>query len=147
MARRIGANKRHVKQFLQERGIERLVRPQTGANNPKWRGGRQVDKDGYVLILRTDHPHRSRHGYVREHRLVMEAHLGRLLEPTEIVHHKDGNRQNNALENLEVFGSNGAHLATSLRGRVPRWTPAGKARLRATGFQPARGPRTPSPGP
>lgn len=46
-------------------------------------------------------------GYVKrnqrhEHRRVMEAHLGRPLSPTEIVHHKDRNKQNNLLSNLEL---------------------------------------------
>jgi len=37
-----------------------------------------------------------------EHRLVMEQHLGRYLLPTEIVHHRDSNRQNNDISNLEM---------------------------------------------
>ncbi len=47
----------------------------------------------------------------REHRVIMERHLGRLLEPWEIIHHKDGNPANNIIENLEItdFGAHTAH--------------------------------------
>lgn len=44
-----------------------------------------------------------------EHRVIMEGVLGRKLEPTEIVHHKDGNGLNNSPENLEIFASQGIH--------------------------------------
>ena len=60
---------------------------QTGAKNPKWRGGRTLDGDNAILILVPDHPRSNRHGYVRHHRLVMEEHLGRYLTGDEVVHH------------------------------------------------------------
>lgn len=71
-------------------------------------------------------------GYVAEHRLVMAAMLGRMLLSTEVVHHDDGNPENNAPENLELFASNGEHLAHELAGRVPNWSEAGRAALRET---------------
>ena len=41
--------------------------------------------------------------YIMEHRLIMEAHLGRKLKETEVVHHIDGNKQNNSIQNLIVM--------------------------------------------
>lgn len=73
--------------------------------------GTMVNGDGYVMRYMPDHPTilaRKASGskarsYVLEHRLVMEKKLGRLLLPTESVHHLDGNRQNNDPANLELW--------------------------------------------
>ena len=73
-----------------------------GEDNHNWRGGRRIDKNGYVLIYSPDHPNRDKNNLVREHRLVMEAVLRRYLSPSEIVHHRDGNRQNNHRTNLQL---------------------------------------------
>ncbi len=54
--------------------------------------------------------YRKRYGKA-EHRVVAEEMLGRPLKPGEVVHHIDGNKQNNAPENLMVFESSSAHLA------------------------------------
>ena len=64
---------------------------------------RKMDR-GYVLIYAPDHPAAQRK-YIYEHRLVMEGAIGRLLEPHENVHHIDGNRSNNAIDNLELWVS------------------------------------------
>lgn len=90
----------------------------TGQENPRWKGGRYRQGQGYVLVLVPGHPHADRHGYVREHRLVMEQTLGRYLRPGEVVHHRNHVRDDNRPENLELFASNGDHKRTEHeRGR------------------------------
>lgn len=56
---------------------------------------------GYVALLAPEHPKNNR-GFVAEHRLVMEKHIGRFLESHEIVHHKNGIRDDNRIENLQL---------------------------------------------
>jgi hypothetical protein len=58
-------------------------------------------KDG-VLIYIPEHPRASCYGYVFEHRLVMEKHIGRYLYDNEVVYRKDGNKRNNSIDNLYV---------------------------------------------
>ncbi len=121
--------------------------PRAGEGHPEWRGGRIVDRNGYIHVWAPDHPECQRlnevrrlkanggyyrkEKYIQEHRLVMEKFLGRQLLPTEVVHHKNGDKQDNRIENLELFDSNAAHLAETLRGQCPKWTPEGLARIRA----------------
>lgn len=56
---------------------------------------------------------------VKQHRYIMEQHLERPLEPWEDVHHKDGNKQNNDLSNLEVL-EHGIHASLSNRYRFAK---------------------------
>jgi hypothetical protein len=76
-----------------------------------WKGGRVYER-GYGMILAQDHPNGVAKGsglkYVREHRLVMEKHLGRYLTDDEVVHHINGNPLDNRVENLVVM-SNSEH--------------------------------------
>lgn len=74
-----------------------------------WKGGRIQEADGYVMVHRPDHPRANNKGYVFEHRLVMEAHLGRILDPKEVVHHENEVRNDNRLENLKLYPSNAEH--------------------------------------
>ena len=87
--------------------------------NVFWRGGRTTDKGGYILVRTQNTSCRTdRRGYVREHRLVMEQKIGRQLLPTEVVHHVDGNTQNNHHSNLELFSSQAEHASVTMKGKV-----------------------------
>lgn len=63
---------------------------------------RTVRKGDYIYAVIPNHPNATANGYVLEHRYIVEQSLGRLLSPNEIVHHKDGNKKNNVLSNLEI---------------------------------------------
>lgn len=108
----------------------RPVGASLGDKNPSWKGGRTVDKDGYVLLHKPDHPDCNSNGYIREHRLVAESVLGRRLTKTEVVHHINDVRDDNRPENLTVFESNAIHLAETITGQVPQWTENGKSNIR-----------------
>lgn len=130
IARAVGTRGKHVRRFLDREGIRRdYPKSYKGHWSSRWKGGRTHTR-GYVRVYMPEHPH-NHNGYVMEHRLVMERALGRLLEPGEVVHHKDGNPANNSLSNLQLFSENREHLRTELKGRVPKWTPEGLARMRA----------------
>ena len=79
-----------------------------GSKAAHWKGGIML-VDGYKYIYNPIHPNATKIGYVCEHRLMMEHKLGRLLNSKEVVHHKDGNKLNNSIENLELFSSRGTH--------------------------------------
>ena len=68
-----------------------------------------LSSSGYVYVLVPDHPQADACGYYEEHRLVMEQHLGRVLKPTECVHHFNHNRTDNRIENLELMDSWAEH--------------------------------------
>jgi hypothetical protein len=71
--------------------------------------GRMISSHGYVKLLMWGHPNADSSGYVYEHRVVAERKLGRFLNPHEVVHHIDGDKQNNSPDNIMVLGSAAEH--------------------------------------
>lgn len=97
-----------VSRVLRSAGIKpvaRHPRPR-GEQHGSWKGGRSTHGAGYVLVsVDPNDPlaaMRNRSGYVAEHRLVMARALGRPLSSNETVHHLNGDRKDNRLENLQL---------------------------------------------
>ncbi len=68
---------------------------------------RSKEKSGYVRLAMSTHPNASRSGKIFEHVYFMSQHLGRPLKKSETVHHKNSIRDDNRLENLELWS--GSH--------------------------------------
>lgn len=120
----IGRNKYHKfililcpicksKRWLDIRGTRRkpftgvcekcLPKYRSGAKSPRWKGGKIIDSKGYVMVKFRGHPFADKNGYVLEHRLIMADLIGIEYVTDMIVHHKDGDRQNNNPNNLELI--------------------------------------------
>jgi len=80
-----------------------------GKNHWNWKGGKIETPFGYFRVHMPTHPYADKGGYVAEHRLVMEKHLGRYLKPEEIIHHINGNGLDNRVKNLKLCSSKSAH--------------------------------------
>jgi len=110
IASRYQVSFRTVMNKMQELGIPRrsfresmaLVNSwKRGVNNPNYKNGiTHTGKNGYILILKPDHPHTNNSGYVTEHRLVWEEEHNLLLPEGWLIHHKNGIKDDNRIENL-----------------------------------------------
>mgnify|MGYP001575280074 CR=1 FL=1 len=91
--------------------------PQTSMErNGSWKGGR-ILRGEYISIKIPDHPNADSQGYVKEHRLVMEKHLGRILLESEVVHHINSDRQDNKIENLMLYSNHSIHMIDHNAGK------------------------------
>lgn len=108
------------KQFTRYRHLKReyCSLQCSNAKSHHFQGGRILEADGYYAIFQPHHPHAKGNFYVKEHRLVMEKHLGRFLDPTEVVHHINGNTLDNRVENLELYNSQSDHLKEHWRKSI-----------------------------
>jgi len=106
LAAKYGTSQVSVSRYLRRSGVKMRF---GGAASTKHRerGGRVTNYDGYIWQLTSpDSPlaeMRNSSGYIPEHRLVMAQHLGRSLTKDETVHHKNGDRKDNRIENLEIW--------------------------------------------
>jgi hypothetical protein len=71
-------------------------------------GSSRIDEHGYITIKVFNHPFGTVKNvdgtsWVKEHRYVMEQHIGRYLKPHENVHHKNAIKDDNRIENLELW--------------------------------------------
>lgn len=106
-----GLTVRQVEIKLRGKGSKALHRHLlTRLNKGRPRGlGRGINNRGYVrCYIRDDDPmsvmayHIHGHPYILEHRLVMARHLGRPLKRNETIHHINGDKTDNRLENLQL---------------------------------------------
>ncbi len=88
-----------------------------GENHHNWKGGR-TKREGYINVhLDGDSPYvsmRIQGWKILEHRLIMAQSLGRCLSEDEIVHHINGVKDDNRLENLALIKRNGHNTRTLL---------------------------------
>lgn len=72
-----------------------------------WKGGSKRT-GGYIFLYSPNHPFSVKR-YVKRSRLVMEKHLGRYLTSKEVVHHISRDKQDDRIENLQLFATQSTH--------------------------------------
>ena len=90
------------KPYLSELAKKNSALAHKGRRSFNWKGGRIKDRLGYIQIWKPEHPNAKMAGYIHEHRLVMSQYLNRPLKTTEHVHHKNGLKDDNRVDNLEI---------------------------------------------
>lgn len=87
-----------------------------GDKGANWRGGVQYNSKGYRMIKRPEHKKADSKGYVMEHIYVFEKETGIEIPPNCCIHHLNGNKQDNRIENLCMM-THSAHTSYHNRER------------------------------
>jgi hypothetical protein len=119
VASKFGCNQSVVSRIAIKHGVSDGKKA-SGDKHGSWKGGISKNGEGYLIErVYSDDPYfamATRSGYVPQHRLVMAKSLGRILHSYESVHHKDGDRTNNSLDNLQLrFGKHGKGVVLTCR--------------------------------
>lgn len=94
---------------LSERTKKRMSESHKGKKHWNWKGGKTINSKGYIFIYASEHPSRDCLNHIFEHRYIMEQKLKRYLNPEERIHHINGNKQDNRIENLMLFKNESEH--------------------------------------
>jgi len=115
-------------QHMSDETKRKISEAQIGEKSNNWKGGRHIDNHGYMRVnLSIDSPFlpmthksktRKRTRDITEHRLVMAQHLGRCLQGWEIVHHKNGIKTDNRIENLTLLSDEAHKPSTQLARHI-----------------------------
>jgi len=81
--------------------LRESARSRNGSNHPSYKNARWY-RSGYAMLTDRHHPNADKNGKISEHVLIMTKHLGRPLTKGETIHHKNGIRDDNRIENLEL---------------------------------------------
>ena len=82
----------------------------TREQNPCWKGGIVYDGTGHRMLRKPEHPFARKQGYISLSRFIMEEHLGRYLNKGEIIHHINGIKDDDRIENLMLFKNRTEHM-------------------------------------
>lgn len=96
-------NNKYCSAYCKKLGVGRILHGRkVGGPKKHVHGSGYVQSNGYKVISKR-HPNSSKRGQILEHKFVMSEHLGRPLHKHETVHHKNGIRDDNRIENLELW--------------------------------------------
>ena len=105
-------------------GVESNNKFKNGKNHPAYKGGRNKIKQGYInLLLEKDDPFYSmvnKSGYVLEHRYIMAKKIGKPLKISEHVHHLNGKKDDNRIQNLVLLDGTVHQIVTALEEKIKR---------------------------